>query len=271
MLNVKVVSDQAEAVIKILDKKVLNKEITESDWQSVFLSEGYLRLQKRERSLNRTFDDSTFKKFVLADSTINMKKAFTETLEKWKAANMSEVSAYAFAYLPPGVRIRAKVYPVIKPRSNSFVFEYPDDPAIFLYLDPNANKRRFETTLAHELHHIGFGSGCSSYAEKRRTERLSDNMKNVLNWLGSLGEGFATLAAAGTPDINPYEDIFPQEIANWNNDILNYNANLKILEKFFLDLAEGKLSKEKINETGFSFLAFQDDQAFGMWLAGKWV
>jgi hypothetical protein len=170
--------------------------------------------------------------------------------------------------LPQGSRIRAKVYPVIKPRTNNFVFEYPDNPAIFLYLDPAASKKKFETILAHELHHIGFGGGCSTKKEQRKIKKLSPDLQKVLNWLGSLGEGFATLAAVGNPDINPYANIYLDDIANWDKDVADYNTHLKTLEKFFLDLANGKLSEKEINETGFSFFGVAGRS--GLWYVIGW-
>lgn len=267
-LDVQIISDEADAVIKILEKKEMNQEISEADWTAVFSSEGYIRLQKRERSLKRPFEDSTFRNFVLTDSIVKKRKAFIETLAKWKQADINEIAGYAFAYLPQGSRIRAKVYPVIKPRTNNFVFEYPDNPAIFLYLDPLASKKRFETILAHELHHIGFGGGCSTKEEESKIAKLSPDMQKVINWLGSLGEGFATLAAAGSPDINPYAGIFAIELENWNKDISDYNTHLRTLEKFFTDLADGKLSEKEINEKGFSFFGVPGQS--GLWYVVGW-
>src|ERR671927_436895 len=70
-------------------------------------------------------------------------------------ADANRAARRALAYLPKNAYIRAKIYPVIKPRENSFVFEVKTDPAIFLYLDPAVGQKKFENTLAHELHHIG--------------------------------------------------------------------------------------------------------------------
>lgn len=267
-LDVQIITDEAEAVLKILEEKASGREITEADWQAVFTSEGYTRLQKRERSLKRPFEDSTFRNFILTDSVVQKRKAFAETLARWKEADVTAIAALSFAYLPESSRIRAKVYPVIKPRSNNFVFEYPGDPAIFLYLDPAAGRKRFETILAHELHHIGFGSGCASEKQKEKTRALPANLQKVTDWLGSLGEGFATLAAAGSPDINPYAGIYPEDIDNWNKDVAGYNTHLRTLEQFFLDLAAGRLPDEQISKTGFSFFGVAGRS--GLWYVVGW-
>lgn len=74
------------------------------------------------------------------------------------AAYAASMPAAARAHLPPEARIRATVHVVIKPRTNSFVFEVRTNPAIFLYLDPARTGPQFENTVAHELHHIGFAS-----------------------------------------------------------------------------------------------------------------
>jgi len=42
-----------------------------------------------------------------------------------------------------GQSIRAKVFPVIEPQSNSFVFELRSDATIFLYLDPQQSPAKF--------------------------------------------------------------------------------------------------------------------------------
>ncbi|HET8783729.1 MAG TPA: hypothetical protein VFM63_15055, partial [Pyrinomonadaceae bacterium] len=47
-LDVRLVTDEAEAVLAILAKKKVNEAITQTDWARVFSSEGYTRLKKRE-------------------------------------------------------------------------------------------------------------------------------------------------------------------------------------------------------------------------------
>src|SRR4026209_2196124 len=159
-VNVRLVTDEAEAVLTILAKKKANETISDADWQQLFATEGYVRLKRRETSMQRSFEDADFKTFVLSDQLAERAQALRETLNKWKHADVTRAGQLALAYLPKDAQIRAKIYPVIKPRENSFVFEVKEDPAIFLYLDPAVGQKKFENTLAHELHHIGYGSSC---------------------------------------------------------------------------------------------------------------
>ena len=41
---------------------------------------------------------------------------------------------------------------MVKPKTNSFVFETTSNPAIFLYLDPEESQSEFENIVAHESH-----------------------------------------------------------------------------------------------------------------------
>src|SRR5215813_602655 len=149
-VNVRLVTDEADAVLAILAKRKANQTITEADWQRVFQSEGYVRLKKRETSMQRSFEDADFKTFVLSDQLLARTTALEETLLRWKRGNPTRAGNLALAYLPKDATVRAKIYPVIKPRENSFVFDVKDDPAIFLYLDPAVSAAKFENTLAHE-------------------------------------------------------------------------------------------------------------------------
>src|SRR5215472_14482890 len=148
-VNVRLITGEAEAVLAILAKRKANEPVTDLDWQRLFSSEGYIRLKKREASMKRAFDDSDFKTFIMSDKTAERAPARADVT---RSANL------ALAYLPQDAHINAKIYPVIKPKRNSFVFEVQTDPAIFLYLDPAVTQEQFENTLAHELHHIGYGS-----------------------------------------------------------------------------------------------------------------
>lgn len=48
-VNVQIITDEADAVLQILDKKETGQEITEADWQRVFKSEGYTPLKNANR------------------------------------------------------------------------------------------------------------------------------------------------------------------------------------------------------------------------------
>jgi hypothetical protein len=167
--------------------------------------------------------------------------------------------------LPKAAHIRAKIYPVIKPRENSFVFDVKSDPAIFLYLDPTISREKFENTLAHELHHIGYDSSCPSPATAREIAALPPNQQGVVKLLGLFGEGFAMLAAAGGPKIHPHAVSNAEERARWDRDVANFNNDLKTVEEFFLAILENRLSKEEIHKTASSFLGVQ-----GPWYTVGW-
>ncbi len=264
-LDVRLVTDEPEAVLAILAKKKSNETITEADWTRIFSSEGYTRLKKREQAMQRPFEDAEFRKFVLSDELAQRAAALEETLAKWKRADLTRSGELALAYLPAGARIRAKVYPVIKPRDNSFVFDVKTDPAIFLFLDPSVSQKKFENTLAHELHHIGYGGGCPTSDTAAAIATLSPNSQKVLRWIGGFGEGFAMLAAAGGPSIHPHDVSQPAERERWDQDIKNFNADLKKVESFFLSVLEGKLTDEELNRQGFSFFGVQ-----GPWYTVGW-
>ena len=202
--DVRIVTDEAEAVLAILEKRGANQPVTENDWKRLFESEGYQRLKKREEAMKRAFTEEDFKTFVLSETLAAQAARLQNTLKIWSRADFSALAERALAYLPEQAKIRARVYPVIKPRDNSFVFDVKTDPAIFLYLDPAVSQRKFENTLAHELHHIGYGSGCPAQDTSAAIAKLSPNAQMVLKWIGGFGEGFAMLAAAGGPDVHPH-------------------------------------------------------------------
>jgi hypothetical protein len=264
--NVRLVTDEAEAVLSILAKKRANLPIVEADWQRLFSSEGYVRLKKRETAMQRSFEDADFKTFVLSEALLARASTLQATLDKWRRAEINVAARRALAYLPKGAHLRAKIYPVIKPRDNSFVFDLRTDPAIFLYLDPAQSKEQFENHLAHELHHIGYAASCPSKQVSEQTSSLSKNAKTVLVWVGAFGEGFAMLAAAGGPQVHPHAVSPPEDHARWDKDVSNFNADLKRVEKFLLDVLENRLTDEgEINKIAFSFFGVQ-----GPWYTVGW-
>ena len=264
-VNVRLVTDEAEAVLAVLSKRKTNQPVTDTDWQRVFQSEGYVRLKQRETSMQRSFEDADFKTFVLSDQLASRLQALEETLGKWQHADISGAARLALAYLPKDATVRAKIYPVIKPRENSFVFDVNSDPAIFLYLDPAMSRAKFENTLAHELHHIGYGSTCPRKATSEQISKLPTNVQIFLKLIGAFGEGFAMLAAAGGPDIHPHAVSSPEERARWDKDVANFNNDLKKVEAFFSDILQNKLTEDEIQKTAFSFFGTQ-----GPWYTVGW-
>jgi hypothetical protein len=264
-VDVKVVTDEAEAVLAILSKKKAKQPPTEADWQRLFSSEGYVRLKKREAEMKRTFTDAEFKAFVLSDELVERAPALAATLDKWRRAEVDGAARRALAYLPEDARIRAKIYPVIKPRENSFVFELDTDPAIFLYLDPLVGREKFENTLAHELHHIGYGSSCPTTQTTAEVSKLPQNARTVVEWLRAFGEGFAMLAACGWRSLPPAAASDAEERARWDRDAANFNNDLKRVEKFFLDVLANKLNEEERQKMAFSFYGTQ-----GPWYTVGW-
>lgn len=264
-VNVRLVTDEADAVLAVLAKRNANQTVTEADWHKVFSSEGYVRLKQRETSMKRSFEDADFKTFTHSDQLAQRAAALASTLSKWKQADIDRPAKLALAYLPKGARINARIYPVIKPRENSFVFGLPDDPAIFLYLDPAKTEPQFENTLAHELHHIGYGSGCSSKQTSDEIGKLPANRQTALTWVGAFGEGFAMLAAAGGPNAHPHAYSSVEDRARWDKDVTNFDNDLKKVETFFIDILEGRLNKDEAQRVAASFYGVQ-----GPWYTVGW-
>ncbi len=255
-IRLKLDASEAEAVLAILDKRAAGKEIGDADWQQLFATEPYIRLKKREASLHRDFTDDDFRKFVLSPEIAARADSLRHTLGTWKQADLQASARRVLAYLPEQATIHAKVYPVIKPITNSFVFETTTDPAIFLYLDPEESAAKFENTVAHELHHIGYSS-IESQAMERQKDVLPD-VKPAVEWMEAFGEGFAMLAAAGGPDVDPHATSTPKEHARWDHDMANFNHDVEELQQFFLDVANHKLQgKEAIDEKAFTFFGAQ--------------
>jgi hypothetical protein len=264
-LDVHLVTDEADAVLAILAKKTSSAPIPDSDWQTLFQSEGYRRLKKRELAMQRPFEDAAFKSFVLAPELLARAPALRQTLDKWKQANMNQPAGLALAYLPVTAHIQASIYLVIKPQSNSFVFDLDKDPAIFLYLDPDISEAEFENTVAHELHHIGYGTACPPSAVQDRTAQQPANVQQLANWIGAFGEGFAMLAAAGGPEVHPHAASKREERERWDHDMANFGADQKELDRFFRRILSGELAPEQTRTQGFSYFGVQ-----GPWYTVGW-
>ena len=259
------INDEAEAVLTILDKQRNNETIADADWSRLLTTEGYVRLKAREASMKRTLTDDEFKSFLSSPEVSKQATELRQTLERWSKADVDALARNALRYLPPDARIKAKIYPVIKAATNSFVFDLAGDPAIFLYLDPKVGEDKFRNTVTHELHHIGFGGSCPPKEAAREIERLPPEVRTALTWIGAFGEGFAMLAAAGGPDVHPHAVSNAAERANWDRNVARVAADQSTLEAFFRSVLEKRLEGNAVSKAGFEFFGEQ-----GPWYTVGW-
>jgi hypothetical protein len=251
--GVRLVMDQADAALSILETA---PPVPESLWTSLWNAEGYRRLHQREAAMGRAFSDESFREFLLGDSLRARAPALRSTVDAWRQADIRAAANRALMYLPPGSSLRARLYPVIKPRVNSFVFELnTDSAAIFMYVDPAVSRAKFENTLAHELHHVGYAAACAADAQ------ATDGVGSVRRWSGAFGEGLALLAAAGSADTHPHTVSDPAERAVWDRDYANVGADLERIEGFFVDVLEGRITGSDVQQRAMTF--FGDAQ--GPW------
>jgi hypothetical protein len=244
-------TSEADAVLAILSAKP-----ADADWQKLFATEPYVRLKKREASMKRDFTDDDFKNFVRSPELAAQAPELRRALAAWKHADLRATAQRVLAYLPADARIHAKVFPVIKPKQNSFVFETNTDPTIFLYLDRAKSAAQFENTVGHELHHIGYASISPRVDTWLKT--LPPNVQPAVDWMGAFGEGIAMLAAAGSTDVHPHAASNPNDRARWDGDMANFNRDLQTLDSFFRDIIEGRLAGEAAQrERGMSFFGVQ--------------
>lgn len=256
-------ASEANQVLAILALRQANKPVDDAQWQKLFATEPYQRLKVREAKIAERFNDprnvltdEAMKKFVMSDELLARAPALREALERWKKADLQQAAQGVFRYLPDSAVIRANVFPMIKPNTNSFVWDVPANPAIFLYLDPDISAAKFTNTVSHELHHIGLASAQAEY--DKRIQSLPAPARTTADWMGAFGEGLAMLAAAGGPDIDPHAASSPKERTRWEHDLANFNSDLPAVNAFFLDVLHGKFpNQDAITEKGSSFFGVQ--------------
>jgi hypothetical protein len=254
-------TSEADAVLAILARRAAGESIGQADWQRLFESQPYRRLKQRETEMKRPFEDAEFRQFVHSEDLLSRKAKLEQTLAAWKQIDLEASARSVLNYLPAQARIRAKVFPVIKPKTNSFVFDLKNDPTIFLYVDPAVTAEQFANTVRHELHHIGLGS----VESEKQLEDLPPPAKGAAGWMGAFGEGMAMLAAAGGPDVHPHAQSSPDDKARWDRDVANFAQDLRTVERFFLDIIDGRIKEDEAREKGFSFFGVQ-----GPWYTVGW-
>ena len=254
-VEVRIDTEQANAVLALATGM--------GDWEAVAMTEGYIRLKRREAQIGRAFTAEEFRAFCESKEVKRRAARLRMTLHQWSKTQVNQLASRALAYLPPNAAIRATTYIVVKPRSNNFVFEASTDPAIFVYLDPAATREEVENTVVHELHHIGLASFAAEM--QRKYAPLSPNVRAAAEWLAAFGEGLAMLAAAGALDVDPHRYSSRGDRQRWRDALARFETDRRKLEAFLLDVVQGRLSEVQQRERGMSFFGIQ-----GPWYTVGW-
>ncbi len=246
-VSVTIDDSEARATLAILSKLRGNTPVTPADWNTLFATPGYQRLKAREAQFKRPFTDDDFKVFVSSPKLIAQLPELSSALQSWMSANVTAIAQRSFAYLPAAATIHATVYPLIKPRPNSFVYQLDTDPAVMLYLNPSVTKQQFANTVSHELFHVGDAQNCPA------APVIGDRQKAFLEWLSAFGEGSAVLAAAGGPDVHPHWADPQSDRDVWDKAMAGFQGDFQTLAQFFSDIATGRLTGDAIATKGYTF------------------
>ena len=252
-VSVTIDDSEARATLAILAKLRAGSPVAAGDWNTLFATRGYQRLKAREAQFKRPFTDDDFKAFVTSAKLIARSAELEGALQSWMSANVTQIAQRSFAYLPTGATIHATVYPLIKPKPNSFVYQLDTDPAVMLFLDPSKSQSQFANTVSHELFHVGDAQNCPSRAVAAQEKSLDVKQKAVLEWLSAFGEGSAVLAAAGGADVHPHWPDSQADRDVWDKAMGGFAGDFPTAVQFFSDIAEGKLSGDAIATKGYTF------------------
>lgn len=265
-IRLRFVPDEAQAVLAVLTRLASGAVPEEPLWTTLFASEGYRRLAEREHSFGRPFDDATFRAFVSQPDVGAKRESLEATLTAWSHADVRECGRRALAYLPAASTLRASVYPEIKPARNSFVYDLEHDPGIFLYLEPSIGSTEFTYTVAHELHHVGFAQNCPTAEVRAQIARLAPPLRLFQRWLGGFGEGFAVLAGAGGPNVDPGTVVGDSARPEWATESATFAARMNDLAAFFHGIISGRLTEgAPAQDVGMTFFGNQ-----GPWYTVGW-
>jgi Putative zinc dependent peptidase (DUF5700) len=263
--TIRLVTDQADAMLTILAKRENSQPIDADDWRRLFDSEGYRRLAAREASMKVPISEADFTEFAMSDALLQDAGELRKSLGLYAGIDLESVVARTTAYLPSEASLHGTIYPVIKPKPNSFVYEMDTDPAIFLAIKPGLDAAKLENTLIHELHHWGLAS-------LQLEGAIEDSDGHILplqaakNVLTVFGEGFAMLAAAGGPAVHPHHTSPLEDRERWDHSMCSFDTDLKLLDQFLLDVLDGKFATEQeLIEGVMAFLGIQ-----GPWYTVGW-
>ncbi|MHB8217330.1 MAG: hypothetical protein ACYDDS_14745 [Candidatus Sulfotelmatobacter sp.] len=107
-VQLKLDTEEADAVLAILDKRVAGTAVDDGDWKRLFVTEAYIRLKKREAGMHRDFTDDDFEKFVLSPELVAKAPSLRHTLDTWRNADLAASARRVLAYLPDQAHIKGE-------------------------------------------------------------------------------------------------------------------------------------------------------------------
>jgi hypothetical protein len=250
--RLRVFSTEAKTALVVMTST--DPRVRAQAWARLKTTEEYRRLSEREKSFHRSISDTTFYQWLTADSTVARAPALQRTLHAWMASDIAGAVKRSAAYLPHGTPIHAALYFMIKPHPNTFVYDTERNPTIFVSVDSTVDAAQFENEVAHELHHIGYAAACPAPpAAGPQTP-----MDTVVNWMSAFGEGWAMLAAAGGPNVNPHWESDSADRARWDHDYAHVGDGMKQLSDFFDSVLTRRISApDSVQAHAMSFFGVQ--------------
>jgi hypothetical protein len=242
-VHVRLVTDEADAALAILDTRAAGSAVSPALWARLFDSEGFRRLAKRQQSFGATGVEESMREYLQSAEALAATAGLHAALTRWRSIDVEAAATRAAAYLPAGLGIKATIYPVVKRTNNSFVFEIDTDPAIFLAIDPAPTTEQLANTLAHELHHVGT-AGCALPADLAALPETAP-ARAAFQWLGGFGEGMAVLAAAGSPDHPPHLEDPAGDWIVWQRDLARFDDDVPRLSEFFSGVLAGRWAADE--------------------------
>lgn len=258
-MSLNLIEDEIKAVLNILYKRKQGENTEKLDWKRLFSSDGFKLLKQREEDMGNQLKKKAFKDFLLNEIEPEGYDQFQNAYQNLKDINFNKIINKTKRYLPDQAIINTDIIPVIKPASNSFVHNIDNKLVLFLYLKPSISKKELTNKLIHELHHIGL----DDIYQKSDYTHLPKPVQRMIEWTNAFGEGFAMLAAAGSPAVHP--NRFDEQLKErWDENISNFNRDFKEIEKFLLDILNKNFSNQKdLYDKGFQLMTNNGGQ--GSW------